>query len=55
MNIQKILLLTLLLILPSSLPASPIQNFSFTDINGKTWSGPDLLGTQMVVNIGSHW
>lgn len=30
-------------------------DFSFTDLDGKTYTGNDLKGTPLVINVGTHW
>lgn len=45
----------MLVLISAPLCANPVQDFSFTDINGITSSWNDLKGVPLVVNIGSHW
>jgi cytochrome oxidase Cu insertion factor (SCO1/SenC/PrrC family) len=45
----------ILFITITPLLANQAQDFSFVDINGKTFSWPDMKGKPVVVNIGSHW
>ncbi len=53
---RKILLqLCLLLLLAAPLYGNSVQDFSFTDITGKTYRWEDIKGKPLVVNIGSHW
>lgn len=49
------LLLFLLLLVSTPLHAGTTPQYSFTDINDKTYSSSDLQGTSVVINIGSHW
>lgn len=55
MIMRKILLILALLLITSSINASQVKDFSFTDLEGKihTWSA--IKGMPTVVNIGSHW
>lgn len=38
------------------LPAIALAvDFRFTDLDGKTYTGTDLQGTPLVINVGAHW
>jgi len=53
---EKVFVLVFLLLFTATpLYAGPVQNFSFTDLDGKTYTRADLMGTPLVVNIGAHW
>ncbi len=45
----------MLLFITAPLNANPIQDFSFTDIDGKTHYWGDLKGAPLAIIIGSHW
>ena len=30
-------------------------DFNFSDLDGKAYTGADLLGTPLVINVGTHW
>ena len=49
---KTLLLICLFAFLPALAQA---VDFSFTDLDGKTYTGADLLGTPLVINIGTHW
>ncbi len=50
------LLLLFCLVLAAPLyAADTISPFSFTDINGKTYSSDELRGSPLVINVGAHW
>ena len=51
----RYLILFLLLFFSVPLNAGTIPQYSFTDIEGKTYISTDLQGTAVVINIGSHW
>ena len=55
MKVKISLLVFMLVLISAPLCANPVQDFSFTDINGKTHSWNDLKGVPLAVNIGSHW
>ncbi len=55
MNPKLPLLVLLLLLVASPVLAGSIQEFSFTSLDGKTFTSAELKGTPLVVNIGSHW
>lgn len=48
-------LLLLLLLAAGPLRAGDITSFTFTDLDGTVYSSVDLVGTPLVINIGSHW
>ena len=52
---KGILLVFMFLIITTPLFATSLQDFSFKDINGKTFHLFDMKGKPVVVNIGSHW
>ena len=47
--------LILFLLIASPLYAGSAPEFSFTDLEGKTYTSASLNGTPLVINIGSHW
>lgn len=49
------LLLFWLLLMVTPLYAGQSSDFSFTGLDGKTYTSFGLKGTALVVNIGSHW
>jgi hypothetical protein len=51
--LRVLLLLLFLLAVPLHAKAEP--EFSFTDLEGKTYTSSGLKGTPLVINIGSHW
>lgn len=51
----RYLMVFLFLLVSTPLYAETTPQYSFTDINGKTFSSIDLQGTVVVINIGSHW
>ncbi len=55
MKVKVSLLVCILLFITAPLCASPVQDFSFTDIEGKTYYWEDLKGAPLAINIGSHW
>jgi hypothetical protein len=48
-------LLALLLLIAVPLYAYAEPEFSFTDLEGNTYTSAGLKGTPLVINIGSHW
>jgi hypothetical protein len=44
----------LLLWVPILVSAGSVTEFTFTDLNGTTYTSAGLKGTPLVVNIGSH-
>jgi len=52
--IRKILLLLLLLLPPALAGAAPTE-YTFTDINGTTYTSAQLRGRPVVIHFGSHW
>jgi hypothetical protein len=55
MKVNVSLLVFMLLFITAPLSANPIQDFSFTDIDGKTHYWGDLKGAPLMINVGSHW
>lgn len=55
MKLKLPLFLLLLLVMSSHAYGGSIQEFSFTSLDGKTYTSEGLKGTPLVVNIGSHW
>ena len=50
---KKILLMICLSVF---LPAlAQAVDFNFTDLDGKNYTGTGLLGTPLVINVGTHW
>ena len=50
----KILTLLLSLLLPAIAQAAPVD-FTFTAVDGTTYSAAQLRGRPVVVHFGSHW
>ena len=50
----KILTFLLLLLLPTIVQAAPVD-FTFTAVDGTTYSAAQLRGQPVVVHFGSHW
>ncbi len=51
---EKISLLVLfILFMAAPLHGKPVQNFSFTDFDGKVYTSENLKGKPLVVNIAS--
>lgn len=48
-------LLALLFLFAGPLHAGAEPEFSFTDLEGNTYTSVGLKGTPLVINIGSHW
>ncbi len=54
--LRKVPLIVLLLLLAAGpVHGGSVPVFTFTDLNGKTYTSDNLKGTPLVVNIGSHW
>lgn len=49
------LILLWILLMAAPLYAGQAADFSFTGLDGKTYTAAGLKGTAVVVNIGSHW
>lgn len=49
------LVLLWLLLMVAPLYAGQAVDFSFTGLDGKTYTAASLKGTAVVINIGSHW
>ncbi|MBU0730820.1 MAG: hypothetical protein KKA70_13870 [Proteobacteria bacterium] len=55
MKKKLIFVLLSLLVAASTVCGASPADFTFTDLNGKTYTAADLKGTPLVINIGSHW
>jgi len=55
MKLKLPLFFLFLLFISSQAYGGSVQEFSFTSLDGKTFTSSDLKGTPLVVNIGSHW
>lgn len=51
---KKILLLSLTLMITGLAHAGPQPDFSFTDLEGNSYTDESLKGTAVVVYVGSH-
>ena len=53
---EKVMLISfLLLFMAVPLYGGSVQDFSFTDLDGKVYTQANLMGTFLVINIGAHW
>ena len=55
MKLKLPLFLLLLLIIGGQAYGGSVQEFSFTSLDGKTYTSEGLQGTPLVINVGSHW
>ncbi|VAW37767.1 hypothetical protein MNBD_DELTA03-813 [hydrothermal vent metagenome] len=52
---RKLIILLFFIFVAVPAYAAASSQFSFQDINGKTYDSAGLKGTALVIYVGSHW